>query len=757
MANPRYSKPPGCAGCALADVGWGFAPAVGPISSRLLFVGEALGGEEAIAGEPFYGAAGGVLSRLLIRSGIDRKHVRIANVVSCRPPQDWLDGSPWEVVAIQWCRQYLQPILDALPSDAVVVTLGGTALKAVLGLHGVPGITVKDFHGTVHRDLTNRYWVVPTFHPSFLQRGAMSYLDVVTQDIILAEKISREGFHRSPCELIIDPPAEYYGLWVDGHLQRAADDPDGMGLSLDTEFEGKSDDESEVHVEGQVRLTRINVANDKERGITVPYVGEYIRHTERLLAGLSAIRAIIWLWNKYADVEPLAAAGHTIGQSEWLDLMWLWHHIQSDLPRGLGFVAPMASDYGAWKHKSKVKALQGEYAAADGVQNWRVGAWLIRAAHQLGMLDLFMRDWHERDRYVLRPAHEGGVPINRPVLEEYHLELQRKLARVLERMKVTAAAGVLKPKLGYSKRPKGAPCASCQGAGVVWADEGMTISDDCAICAGTGYGAPLPPASIMGKSKTGGAEAKTAYMAEGVILVERSISVEVNICDTCGAEDVGAKHRCPKPKVRKKGRRAAGEHGEVAADGAAPGRADADGGGDSAGAPGPRIAVLRPVQVLRPRWFWQLPFNPDAAAQILAYIESRGIAAPLNRKTQKKTTSKDALKKLAKDHADDPFFQLQLDWKAVQKVDATYAVGTLRRLDADDRVHPEYLPKPSTLRDSAIDPNLTNVVADKSGPESLAAGFRKCVEARAGLPPGVTVVDLIDWETRWTQPSPSTS
>jgi len=70
-------------------------------------------------------------------------------------------------------------------------------------------------------------------------------------------------------------------------------------------------------------------------------------------------------------------------------------------------------------------------------------------------------------------------------------------------------------------------------------------------------------------------------------------------------------------------------------------------------------------------------------------------------------------------------------------------------MDADDRVHPEYLPIPSTLRDSARNPNLTNVVADKSGPQSLAAGFRRCVTARDGVPAIITPEEYAAWEAKW--------
>jgi hypothetical protein len=76
----------------------------------------------------------------------------------------------------------------------------------------------------------------------------------------------------------------------------------------------------------------------------------------------------------------------------------------------------------------------------------------------------------------------------------------------------------------------------------------------------------------------------------------------------------------------------------------------------------------------------------------------------------------------------------------------------MNRLDEDDRVHPEYLPKPSTLRDSCVNPNLTNVVADKGGADGLASGFRQCIVARDGVPPGVRDEEMAAWQARWGVP-----
>lgn len=720
--NPRFAKPSTCEGCSLYTAGFGYAVPSGPLGARLRFVGESLGYEEAIAGEAFVGSAGGVLSRIFHRAGIDRSHVRIYNVINCRPPNDFLAGAPWETHAIAMCRQYLQPFLDETPDNGVVMPLGATALDAILGLAGVPGIAVQNFHGTVVRSVDDRYWVVPSYHPSHLQRGAMSLLDVVTQDVRLGGRISQQGFTRSPARLVVDPHPDVYAAFVDDHLRRAATDPDGIHLSLDTEFPEKlGADESEVERSGSL-LTRINVANDGVTGMTVPYRDVYRTHTERLLAGLARLGGWVWLWNKYVDWDKLRQAGHTLDGIQAIDGMWLWHYLQSDLPRGLGFVAPMASDFGPWKHWGKDKEKEGPYAAADGLQNWRTCMWGLKEAHKYGVWDLFYRDWHERDQYVLRPAYEMGTPIDRPALQAFHEDLQRKLGRVLEAIKKTAAQGVLKPKAGYAKRPKGKPCPGCASspvAGSVWIkqtiDDGMGEQMTCESCNGTGE-IITPPASILGKPKKGGGEAKSQYMLEGVQLVEREVEAEVRVCQTCMAVGVGSRHRC----------RSAGKH--------LPPRV-------------PDVGVARRTQS---RYFWQLPFNPDAPAQILAYLAQQGIEAPMDRKRGRPTTNKKALEALKQQHTDDPFFQLQMDWKAVQKVDSTYAVGTLNRLDADDRVHPEVTPKPSTLRDSCVNPNLQNVVADKAGPDGLASGFRRCVTARDGVLPSVTEAELAQWRQRWT-------
>ncbi len=737
--SPKLQKPSACAGCELERRGHGYASVDGPLHARLTFIAEALGAEEAILGRPLMGAAGGVHTRILTRAGISRDLTRADNCCRCMPPQMWFDEkAPWFYPALSHCRQYLQTTLDQVPSDAVVVTLGATALRSVLNLHGVEGVSVQNFHHTVNRSVDDRYWVVPSFHPSFLQRGAMNLLEIVTSAYRLADRVTREGFRRTPTTLVVDPHPDIYRSWVHEHLRRVQADPDGTHLSLDTEFKDKGDDEAEIDVSGSATspLTRINVGNDSTTGMTVRYEGPYIAITEELLAGLAARQGIVLAWNKYADWDHLQNAGHTLNGIQCYDGMWAWHYLQSDVPRGLGFVAPLASDFGPWKHWSKVPDLEGKYAAADAVQNWRTCMWVLKALHQARMWDTFNADWHERDVYVLRPARAMGVPADRAALEAFHQDLQEKQAAILVKVKAIGAEGVLKPKQGYAERPSLGCCGHCNGSGHPLIEEAMDVGNDppvgtgrfyysmaiCRECVGAGTITPPPPKSILGiqkgKSKS---EAKQAYIAEGIALVARTVSLGVRVCQSCGATEIGPKHNC----LRKTRRKDAGQ---------------ADG-------PVAVPLVLSETRQVQ-RWFWRLPFNPGSWQQVLAYIESHGHQPGTHRKTRKPTTDKESLKKLAAETSD-PLYQLLLDGRAVEKVDSTYAVGSLNRLDADSRLHPEITPKPSTLRDSSVGPNLQNVVADKDNTKTLAAGFRRCIVARDGIPAVITEAEVVAWRTRW--------
>ena len=140
------TKPITCQGCPLHTKGTGFGEAVGPKDAEILFVGEALGAQEASTGEPFVGPAGMVFNKILRSISLDRSKVRVHNIINCQPPNNWLVGSPWEYQAIEHCSQYIKQTIEE-GSQKVVVGLGAVASKVLSNLYGIKGVSIYDLHG----------------------------------------------------------------------------------------------------------------------------------------------------------------------------------------------------------------------------------------------------------------------------------------------------------------------------------------------------------------------------------------------------------------------------------------------------------------------------------------------------------------------------------------------------------------------------------------------------------------------------------
>ena len=123
--------------------------------AKLIFVGEGPGQEEDLAGEPFVGAAGQLLTRVIIEAiHLKREDVYIANVVKCRPPAN-RTPEPDEIAS---CSPFLRRQIAAI-RPLFVCTLGGCAAQTLLGaseVHFKVARTIYDYEGLR---------VLPTFHP----------------------------------------------------------------------------------------------------------------------------------------------------------------------------------------------------------------------------------------------------------------------------------------------------------------------------------------------------------------------------------------------------------------------------------------------------------------------------------------------------------------------------------------------------------------------------------------------------------------
>jgi len=140
---------------------------VGNPEAEIMFVGEAPGADEDRQGEPFVGAAGQLLNRILEASKLKRSDVYICNILRCRPPGN---RNPLPDEAAN-CREYLDAQIELVDPD-YIVCLGSVAAKNLLGLAD----SIGKLRGRILQ--YGRAKVVCTYHPAYLLRNPAAKKEV---------------------------------------------------------------------------------------------------------------------------------------------------------------------------------------------------------------------------------------------------------------------------------------------------------------------------------------------------------------------------------------------------------------------------------------------------------------------------------------------------------------------------------------------------------------------------------------------------
>jgi DNA polymerase len=150
-----------CQQCGLGKTRKNFVFGTGNPDALFMVIGEAPGQEEDIQGQPFVGAAGALLTKMLSAIDIDRKkRVFIANILKCRPPNN---RNP-ETAEIQACSGILSRQIEII-APKVILLLGRIAAHALLD-------TTDSI--SKMRSSTHEYRGIPvfvTYHPAALLRN----------------------------------------------------------------------------------------------------------------------------------------------------------------------------------------------------------------------------------------------------------------------------------------------------------------------------------------------------------------------------------------------------------------------------------------------------------------------------------------------------------------------------------------------------------------------------------------------------------
>ncbi len=183
-----------CRACRLCESRTQTVFGAGSEQAQWMVVGEAPGEQEDREGEPFVGAAGQLLDRMLAALQLTRatggsappsKVVYITNTLKCRPPRNRNPGAD----EMAQCEPYLVRQIELL-QPRLILAMGRFAVRSLLNTDEPIG----RLRGRVHR-----YQDVPlvvTYHPAYLLRNPADKARA-WEDLCLAAQVAEEAGARS--------------------------------------------------------------------------------------------------------------------------------------------------------------------------------------------------------------------------------------------------------------------------------------------------------------------------------------------------------------------------------------------------------------------------------------------------------------------------------------------------------------------------------------------------------------------------------
>lgn len=141
----------------------------GPLSARIVVIGEAPGREENKIGRPFVGQSGRLWMEWLTEVGLRRRDIYVMNVCEYMAPHSKIENLPRDEVEA-WADS-LHTRLLACTDPYVLVPMGNIALRALLRqpLWSNRSAKITDHRGSIYRyDFDDGRWckVIPSIHPA---------------------------------------------------------------------------------------------------------------------------------------------------------------------------------------------------------------------------------------------------------------------------------------------------------------------------------------------------------------------------------------------------------------------------------------------------------------------------------------------------------------------------------------------------------------------------------------------------------------
>jgi len=423
----KYNK---CNECPLRDRNrvYGRGPGSGPVPIAL--IGEAPGRDEDAAGEPFVGAAGRMLNYALGKAGILRHRCWITNVISCRPPANDFDSSE-AIEATELCKPGFQAELKYVKKRGlkVIAPLGNNAMIA-LGLES--GIT--KFRGSVF--VVDAIPIVPTFHPSFIQRGNFKHEVTWLNDFEKIKKLSIKPYVAPKENFNIYPTLQDLEEFLHKSITKK------LKLGTDIETTGLDPQYAEIMMVG--------FALSATEAISFPFYSKGMKRywsNQEQDKAMKILRQILlrplMFQNSMFDLSHLHAAGLKAPDLAE-DIMLAHHALHPELPHTLGYITSVYGFTPYWKEEFKIRSvpigqMEDEkvrtYNLRDSVVLHQILPGLLRDLKATKTLDVYRKISLPLVHPVMAMTY-NGMNLDKKKLSSWKAGLKRKEKKLLDELYV---------------------------------------------------------------------------------------------------------------------------------------------------------------------------------------------------------------------------------------------------------------------------------------------------------------------------------
>lgn len=402
MASPHRVLGPHCDGCIQQPIGQRRVEPSGTGANGIMLVGDSPWTSEIAAGYGFAGASGAFLDKQLLRLGMRRGDFTITNSIWCKPPHlGWTDKPqryPEVYSALRQCEPYLDELITAR-KPKVIVALGGVALRRTCGVTA----SVESRHSYVHEGIAG-IPTIATFHPSGIMQGKQKLTPCLMFALRRAQEIANGTYRESAYRLLLDPSIEDARGYLRDHLRANGDRIELLMVDIETP-ESADIDEDDLEGAGiSYQIIRAGFSLSDDTGISFPWSEPYIQLMQEAIDHADTIAE--WADNHF-DSKRLSASGLRVGPGRVISGMWAWHFLQSDLLKGLAFVAPFYYCGPPFKHLSHSQPAL--YNAMDNCVGRAATVGSIDGLKREGRYDRWMRHCVDADRILVRM---GGAGVN---------------------------------------------------------------------------------------------------------------------------------------------------------------------------------------------------------------------------------------------------------------------------------------------------------------------------------------------------------